>query len=95
MYGDYYDWIVSSARPLGYSTAIHGISPLPVAPVELDKGLVKHKSFDRRNSGVGVQKRMMEVSAAKERKLVKAVLQIHSQYLFPCVFLRTLIPEIS
>lgn len=71
MYGDYYDWIVSSARPLGYSTAIHGISPLPVAPVELDKGLMKHKSFDCRNSSIGVQKRMMVISAAKEWELIK------------------------
>lgn len=28
MYGDYYDWIVSSKRPKAYCTAIHSIEPL-------------------------------------------------------------------
>jgi hypothetical protein len=71
MYGDYYDWIVSSARPLGYSTAIHGICPLPVASIELDKGLLKHISYHHRDSGMDEQTGMLKTSAGKELSLLK------------------------
>lgn len=33
MYGDYYDWIVSAKRPLGYNTAIRSSFPLPTQEV--------------------------------------------------------------
>lgn len=33
MHGDYYDWIVSAKRPLGYNTAIRSIFPLPTQQV--------------------------------------------------------------
>ncbi|MFV0521752.1 MAG: BNR-4 repeat-containing protein [Mangrovibacterium sp.] len=40
MYGDYYDWMVSSSRPQGYPTAIHTDMPLPTKSINLDKGLI-------------------------------------------------------
>lgn len=40
MYGDYYDWIVSAKRPLGFATAIRGRAALPVEAFEVAKGLV-------------------------------------------------------
>ena len=40
MYGDYYDWIVSARRPLGYSTAIRTNMDLPVGNINLKKGLL-------------------------------------------------------
>ena len=60
MYGDYYDWIVSAQRPLGYCTAIHGISPLPVAPVDLSKGLIKHQNFEKKVAATIVRKGTQE-----------------------------------
>ena len=39
MHGDYYDWIVSSARP-GYPTSIHGDFRWDGEPVDLEKGRV-------------------------------------------------------
>lgn len=71
MYGDYYDWIVSSVRPQGFSTAIHGIYPLPVTSVELNKGLVKHKTFDNKDFSVSRWKSMIKLSVGKELKLME------------------------
>jgi hypothetical protein len=42
LYGDYYDWIVSSTRPRGFPTEIHCNSELPTSPVDLSAGLIKH-----------------------------------------------------
>lgn len=41
MYGDYYDWIVSSKRPQGYCTAIHSIISLPNGDVGTAKEIAK------------------------------------------------------
>jgi hypothetical protein len=41
MNGDYYDWIVSSARP-GYPTAIRTNMEIPVSKVSPDNGLLFH-----------------------------------------------------
>jgi hypothetical protein len=46
MHGDYYDWIVSKDRPLGYPTAIHCDYELPRSPVQLHEGLLVHDTFD-------------------------------------------------
>ena len=43
MYGDYYDWIVSSARP-GYPTAIRTNMDIPSTEINPDKGLLYHNS---------------------------------------------------
>lgn len=40
MQGDYYDWIVSAQRPLGYPTAIKTNMLLPKGEVDLCKGLI-------------------------------------------------------
>lgn len=42
MYGDYYDWIVSSARPDGYPTAIRTNMNIPAGKIDADKGLLFH-----------------------------------------------------
>ncbi len=44
MYGDYYDWIVSADRPLGYCTAVHAEAPLPKKAVVADAKVVE--SYD-------------------------------------------------
>ena len=49
MYGDYYDWIVSARRPLGYCTAIRSITPLP----ERIAGLTKESAKQGRLEGTG------------------------------------------
>ncbi|MDR2815424.1 MAG: BNR-4 repeat-containing protein, partial [Proteiniphilum sp.] len=41
MYGDYYDWIVSSARP-GYPTAIRTSMDIPSYEINMNKGLLYH-----------------------------------------------------
>lgn len=46
MNGNYYDWIVSSSRPLGFPTAIHVDYAFPEEEVELAAGLVINESFD-------------------------------------------------
>ena len=46
MHGDYYDWIVSSSRPLGYPTAIHCDFALPDGPVDLEEGLLLWEDFN-------------------------------------------------
>jgi hypothetical protein len=46
MYGEYYDWIVSSSRPQGFPTEIHCDFELPLLPIKLDNGVLIHESFD-------------------------------------------------
>jgi len=43
MYGDYYDWIVSSSRPLGYPTEIRANFTIPQKNIDLEKGLIRHE----------------------------------------------------
>ncbi|MDR1555464.1 MAG: BNR repeat-containing protein [Tannerellaceae bacterium] len=47
MHGDYYDWIVSSSRPQGYPTAIHGDYCLPAGPVEPERGWIGSRYPDK------------------------------------------------
>ncbi|MGQ1947854.1 BNR-4 repeat-containing protein [Geofilum sp. OHC36d9] len=46
MHGNYYDWIVSSARPKGFSTAIHSDIALATGNVDLASGIVLDEEFD-------------------------------------------------
>lgn len=46
MYGDYYDWIVSSVRPDGYPTAIRTNMNIPADSIDPDKGLLFHNGAD-------------------------------------------------
>lgn len=45
MYGNYYDWIVSSSRPLGYPTAIHSDYGLNAGSVNLTDELLTNENF--------------------------------------------------
>lgn len=45
MNGNYYDWIVSSSRPLGYPTAIHANYTQEAEAVELSRELLVKESF--------------------------------------------------
>lgn len=45
MHGDYYDWIVSSARPQGYATGIRTNLALPRERIDLKKGLIVQKQI--------------------------------------------------
>jgi hypothetical protein len=45
MHGNYYDWIVSSTRPLGYPTAIHSDFALPADSINLTNGLIVNEDF--------------------------------------------------
>ena len=51
MYGNYYDWIVSSTRPLGYPTAIHCNYELNAGTVNLTEGLLRNEDFSGSISG--------------------------------------------
>ncbi|WP_207426742.1 BNR-4 repeat-containing protein [Pedobacter sp. SYSU D00535] len=44
MYGDYYDWIVSSTRPLGYPTGLRTSMTIPANRIDLKKGLFSQKT---------------------------------------------------
>lgn len=46
MYGDYYDWIVSSSRPAGFPTAIRANFEIPAGNIDLEKGLLKEAGGD-------------------------------------------------
>ncbi len=46
MHGDYYDWIVSSARPEGFPTAIRTNMKLPAGRIDPGKGLLFHQGSD-------------------------------------------------
>lgn len=46
MNGDYYDWIVSKSRPLGYPTAIHSKTKLSKASINLTNGLIIKETFN-------------------------------------------------
>lgn len=47
MQGDYYDWIVSSARPGGFPTAIRTNMEIPASKMSPDKGLLFHDGTPR------------------------------------------------
>lgn len=51
MYGNYYDWIVSSTRPQGYPTAIHSEYALPAGNINLANGLVANEDFSGQVTG--------------------------------------------
>lgn len=44
MQGDYYDWIVSAVRPLGFPTAIRTSIPIPHSMVDLKTGMIYSNS---------------------------------------------------
>lgn len=45
MHGNYYDWIVSSSRPLGYPTAIHSQYVIPMLTADLMHGRIVNEHF--------------------------------------------------
>jgi hypothetical protein len=45
MHGNYYDWIVSSTRPLGFPTAVHSDFALPADSINLTNGLITNEDF--------------------------------------------------
>lgn len=45
MYGDYFDWMVNSKRPLGYPTAIHTNMEIPTPTTDLKAGLLVQKEI--------------------------------------------------
>jgi hypothetical protein len=51
MQGDYYDWIVSAQRPMGYSTAIKTTMYIPKAEIDLGKGLVLDRIIGNMTTG--------------------------------------------
>jgi len=46
MHGNYYDWIVSSSQPKGFSTSVHCDYVLPSESIDLAKGLVVDEDFN-------------------------------------------------
>jgi len=46
MYGNYYDWIVSSSQPMGYPTGINSDFALPTDNIDLTNGLLTNENFD-------------------------------------------------
>lgn len=46
MYGNYYDWIVSSTRPLGYNTGINSDFAFPAENIDLNNGVVVNEQFN-------------------------------------------------
>lgn len=51
MYGNYYDWIVSSTRPLGYPTEIHCNWQLQADSIRLNRELLTNENFNGTISG--------------------------------------------
>ena len=51
MHGNYYDWIVSSAHPEGYPTAIHCNYAWEYASTDLENSLVLHETFEGIDDG--------------------------------------------
>ncbi len=47
MYGDYYDWMVSSSYPKGYPTAIRTNMTIPSGNIDLQNKLVSQKSYNQ------------------------------------------------
>lgn len=68
MNGDYYDWIVSSKRPLGYCTGIHAIIPLPHDSTKLTDGLIKKDKYS--SSNVTSREKIPESSFIKDIQLL-------------------------
>src|SRR5690606_8898619 len=60
MHGDYYDWIVSSARPKGYPTEIHTNISIPISKINLTKGRISQqnpgKIFVERGEKINMRK---------------------------------------
>jgi hypothetical protein len=81
MNGNYYDWIVSSSRPLGYPTAIHADFQFPDRNVQLQQGLVLNNDFSASANGVLVSQR-----TSFERFVLAASLQEFSISISPCLF---------
>lgn len=56
MYGDYYDWIVSSTRPLGYPTAMHcDFEGFGSGEIDLENGLTTKEDFDQPTDEDGIK----------------------------------------
>lgn len=51
MYGNYYDWMVSSAYPKGFPTEIHSDFAFPVENMDLTRGLILEEDFNNSISG--------------------------------------------
>ncbi len=51
MHGNYYDWIVSSTRPLGYITGVNADFSFPAESIELNSGLIVNEQFNGTVSG--------------------------------------------
>ena len=51
MYGEYYDWIVSESRPLGYCTAINRGFSFPSETVDTGDGLIVDETYNTAVSG--------------------------------------------
>lgn len=69
MYGDYYDWIVSKTRPLGYPTSIRAGFEIPEETIDLDAGLLMHDNFDNATGFTGdatAYGGVLSVSASKK-----------------------------
>jgi hypothetical protein len=56
MHGDYYDWILSSARA-GYPTSIHGVVQWDSEPVKLNDGVIAQSEQEGMNGKVKVDKK--------------------------------------
>lgn len=62
MHGNYYDWIVSSTRPLGYPTAIHSEYAIGTGSVDLESGVILNEDFTGAVTGTAYTKNGVLVS---------------------------------
>lgn len=70
MYGDYYDWIVSSSRPEGFPTEIHSDFELPTQPVELEKNLIMHEDFSSPIEGEVIKDGLLESNTLTNLEII-------------------------
>lgn len=69
MHGNYYDWIVSSARPLGFSTSIHSNFAIAEDSINLKRGLIFNKNFKETVSETSVNSDSV-LHVTKDSKIV-------------------------
>lgn len=87
MHGNYYDWIVSSTRPLGYPTDIHSQWALPTETIDLTNGLVVNEDFSGTVSGTATTSQgVLQTTATTSAKLSVSTANSFSISLTPYLY---------
>ena len=95
MHGNYYDWIVSSTRPLGYNTGVNADFSFPAESVVLNNGLIVNEQFNGTVNGTaktseGALISTQETSATITNSITNSFSVSLSPYIFEGAYFGTI-----